>query len=124
MAFIISKKTKRRGKELTLYYMVRNFREGKRLRRQTICSLGEGKNIAEADTLLQEKVTKLKESLNSYISKFKSQCTFGEAMDNPNILERHLPRYAFKIILKEIENIRKVEEKIRKIYEAEKLLRL
>lgn len=47
MAFIISKKSIRDGKERELYYLVQNYREGKRIKRRTLLKLEEQNNLTE-----------------------------------------------------------------------------
>ena len=54
MAFIISKKSKRGGKEKQLYYMVRNYREGNKIKRSVIWKLGESSNLQEALSSINE----------------------------------------------------------------------
>jgi len=46
MAFVISKKSKKRNRDTTLYYLVESYREGKKIKRRTILALGDAQNIA------------------------------------------------------------------------------
>lgn len=55
MAFIVSKVSKKWGKERKLYYLVKNYREGNKIRRNAILRLGEGSNLSEALLCIQDK---------------------------------------------------------------------
>lgn len=54
MAFIVSKKSKLSGSERKLYYLVRNHREGNKMKREAIVRLGESPNLTEALLCIQE----------------------------------------------------------------------
>jgi len=47
MAFIISKSSNRHGKNRKLYYLVENYRDGNKVKRETLLKLNECKNLSE-----------------------------------------------------------------------------
>jgi len=63
MAFIISKSSIKRGESRNLYYLVENYREGKKIRRRTIYKLYQYKNLDELFTQTQKAESEYKKLL-------------------------------------------------------------
>lgn len=57
MAFVISKKSTLRGRTRNLYYLVESFREAGKVKRRTICCLGESDSLKSALRRLESEVS-------------------------------------------------------------------
>jgi predicted ferric reductase len=66
MAFIISKKTQSRGNEIRLYYLVKNYREGKKIKRITLAKLGICKDLKEALVSKQKRRALIQQKKENY----------------------------------------------------------
>jgi hypothetical protein len=71
MGFIITKRIKYQGKHVgskdkTYYYLVEGYREGKKVKRKTIYSLRESKNLTEALKALDKDVQASVDTIKKY----------------------------------------------------------
>lgn len=64
MAFIIAKKSKRNDEVRNLYYIVQSYRNNGKAKRNTILSLGEGKNCSEALKKIEEAKNDIQEAID------------------------------------------------------------
>lgn len=63
MAFIINKKSSRNGKIRILYYLVENYRVGKKVKRKKLLDLHECKNLSELLQAIKDKKVKIMQRL-------------------------------------------------------------
>ncbi len=75
--FIIHKKFKTRRGDRKLYYLVRNYREGKKIKRCTILPLGESSNLLEA----LQSICEQKESVLHRLLKLENDLNRAEKRD-------------------------------------------
>ena len=73
MSFVINKKSKKRGKDITLHYLVENYREGKKIKRRTIRSLGESGSISDYLGNLELKHKQYEVEIAKYEAKIKDK---------------------------------------------------
>lgn len=71
MPFIISKTSKRHGRERKLYYFVENYRNDNRVKRETLLKLGENKNLQEHLEFAENKEVEAKKRLERSVSIFE-----------------------------------------------------
>lgn len=72
MAFIIHKKSNKWGQETELYYLVENYREGKKVKRRTLLHLFVSKSVEEFLIKTESQEAPLLESLKVSVSKLEA----------------------------------------------------
>lgn len=98
MAFIISKKSKRNRQLRKLYYLVENYRQGKKVKRKTMLPLKEYNSVAELlkyeerqKAQVLEKIVHIKNTMDDYRQHGKLPPRFiGSSYDFVKIRSRFL----------------------------------
>lgn len=78
MAFIISKKSTKYGKVQKLYYLVKNYREGNKIKRKTLLRLNSHASLKELLDSVEQKEVKLINRLNKRINTLDDFAKYGK----------------------------------------------
>ena len=115
MAFIISKKTKRRGKEFLFYYFVENYREGNKIKRGTIFKLRLSPSLYDYLGVLKKREAWFLSILAYDAKKLKELMERGKLHPDSIYINRGIERLGKKVqsIKTTLEECKQIQEKVR-----------
>lgn len=117
MAFIVSKKSSRNGRERELYYLVENYRKDNKVRRKTLLKLNEHKTVAELLTSIEQERIDLVDRLHKFEKERDDFINHGKApplsFGSPYMIRKRL-EWAIKNTKTQLKACEKKIEEIKK----------
>lgn len=117
MTYIISKQSKKEGRDRRLYYVVQSYREQGKVKRKTIAQLGEAQTPLQALDHIREQRKEIGTEMEGYKEEITHpQVRFGTVASNRKVLQKYIAECQAQLL-----KLDDWENKLKELIETHKL---